>query len=139
MAALSIPRLGELEPSEYGSLISRPLPVRAFGGAFSFEFDRYEFDLKHDDFSKVVHNLLASSADLISAATPYVVQYYEDMVQLIGDDRRDLEILDPTDVWRFVEFGSVISMSRDYDNVDDVFASLECECRWEREHGLLLV
>lgn len=45
------------------------------------------------------------------------------------------------DVWRHVTFGGeiIVRVRADGDSEDGVYLSIECECDWEPEHGLMLV
>ena len=139
-SAIDIPGLGTFRNGTYGVLVSEFHPIAALGGRIcQFELEGYEGDPHPEDFVQAVRNVLAASDTLLRNASPYVHQYYADMLTLWGDKAPNLNIQQPDDVWRHVELGSVLSVSRDHDMGRDVFVSIECSREWEVEHGLQLV
>jgi hypothetical protein len=137
---VEISGIGTFDRDEYGLLVSEPRPIGAFGSkAMRFELDGYEGDAHPEDFVRAVQNILAATDRLLLDATDFVHQYCLDELADWGDDAPSIEMQRPADVWEYVDLGSVLILSRDHGRGRDVFASLECECAWEPEHGLQLV
>jgi hypothetical protein len=82
---------------------------------------------------------MAADESLLADATEHVHQYCIDMNTLWGDEAPILDISKPEDVWRYVDLGTQLCVSRDHGSGRDVFVSLECNCAGEIEHGLQLV
>jgi hypothetical protein len=49
------------------------------------------------------------------------------------------EIPDPDSVWDYVSFGTEFHIERNRRRDGRAYASVECGCAWEREHGLQVV
>jgi hypothetical protein len=138
--SVDLPGIGILREEQYGNLVSEALPIAALAGRdCHFVFDGFEGDPHPEDFIQAVRNVMAADESLLAAATGHVHQYCIDMQTLWGEAAPTLDISKPADVWRYVDLGTQLSVSRDHDSGRDVFVSLECNCAWEIEHGLQLV
>jgi hypothetical protein len=139
------PLLGPLRRDDrFGWYQSEPKPVRFLGGrACRFIFDDYGSDeAELLDIRRAVQNALDVGPEVLATAEPYVVQYCEEMLVRYPDEfRPKVHLAKPSDVWSYVRFGSELHVSRrtDGDAEDGVYVSIECNCDWEREHGMQLV
>jgi hypothetical protein len=140
MKAMDVPGIGRFEPGEYETLVSEPLAVAAFGGKrCRFELEGYAEDANPERLLQAVRSVLAATERLLLDATPHVHQYCLDMLALLGPEAPELDLERPEDVWKHVSLGDTFVVTRDHDDVQDAFVSLECNCAWEVEHGLQLV
>ena len=138
--AVEVPGLGTFSEGPHGDLVSQSRTIGALGGRqCHFLFEGFEGDPHPEDFIQAVQNLLAADRTLLAGATQYVHQYCVDMQKLWGNEAPTLDISEPADVWRYVDLGTELCVSRDHGAGRDVFVSLECNCAWEVEHGLQLV
>lgn len=107
-----------------------------------FVFDGYIDDAQNSDYQRALQNLLELDSSALTAVTPYVAQYCNEVAYLCGDNKMlQVSIERPSDVWNYVQFGSELHVSRraNGDDEDGIYFSLECNCDWEPEHGLVLV
>ncbi len=139
------PLLGPLRRDDRsGWYESEPKPVRFLGGrACRFVFDDYGADeARQLEVRRAVQNALDAGPEVLAAAEPYVVRYCEEMLVRYPDELRPkVSLARPSDVWSYVHFGGELHVSRraDGDAEDGVYLSIECNCEWEREHGMQLV
>ena len=64
------------------------------------------------------------------------------MLALFGDDGPEgITLEKPGDVWKYVEIGDRVCVEQQADGPaeDGWYLSINCNCDWEEEHGLLLV
>jgi hypothetical protein len=137
---MSVLSIDDFERGMHGVLVSRPVAVSALGGRLCrFQLDGYDGDPYPEDFLRAVGNILDATPSLVIEATSYVHQYCVEMLALWGEDAPNIDIQRPEDVWKHVDLGSELVVSRDHDPGRDTYVSLECNCAWEVEHGLQLV
>ncbi len=89
-----------------------------------------------------VERFLQAEPSRLLDAEPYVFAYCRDMLQSYDDEERPIELpAVPHDVWSHVRFGDEIVVRARFagDAEDGVYLSLDCDCSWEEEHGLMLV
>lgn len=98
----------------------------------------YRDDPSQHDFETVVRSLLACDRDALLAASQPLYQYYADMKRVIGEDDVP-SILTAEEAWDHVQLGREVYIERRHGGDKRVYASIECECEWETEHGLQLV
>jgi hypothetical protein len=142
---VNIPPIGDVEPHadvrEW--LISPPHPIRCLlGHVVQFVFEGYLDDPCKSDYHRAIQNLLELDSFALTAVAPYVAQYCNEISDLCGDDELpQISIERPSDVWHYVQFGTELQVSRraEGDDEDGIYFSLECNCDWEPEHGLVLV
>jgi hypothetical protein len=142
---LNVPPVGPVAPhpdvSEW--FISEPHQLKCLlGHAVQFVFDDYIDDARKADYCRALQNLLDLDSSALTAAEPHVTQYCNEMLDLYDDEvRPSISIKQSSDVWKYVQFGSQLHVSRraDGDDEDGIYFSLECDCDWELEHGLVLV
>jgi hypothetical protein len=142
---LNVPPIGPLAPhpdvSEW--FISEPHPMKCLPGhAVQFVFEGYIDDARKTDYHRALQNLIDLDGSALTAVEPYVAQYCNEMLDLYDDeDRLHVSIEQPSDVWEYVQFGLELHVSRRAagDDEDGIYFSLECNCDWEPEHGLVLV
>lgn len=83
-------------------------------------------------------NLLGCNESVLRDAATHVFKYYKYFCE-IADDSSLPKIRNAAAVWKHVEFGSSIIIQRRSFGDKGLYASLECECDWEPEHGLQIV
>lgn len=141
---MRIPGLGPVKAdAEGGWYVSSPLAVKVLGGALCrIVVDGYDDDHRQEDFHETIRTFLALDPSVLAAASPAIFAYYRDVVDSLaasGDQSMHVEIEGPHDVLNHVQFGDEPTLSRDADDDQHVYVSLECECDWEPEHGLQIV
>ncbi|SFR94385.1 hypothetical protein SAMN05216570_0978 [Dyella sp. OK004] len=139
---MQIPGLGVVTKDDgLGWYISDEVRIEAFGGqACRVCVEGYAGDHDKDAFHEAIANLLSADERVLSAASPSVFAYYEDVRPYLSpSDLANLNIATPADVWSHVQFGSEVIVSRRGNGDRCVYVSIECNCDWEREHGLLIV
>jgi hypothetical protein len=139
------PVLGPLTRNErFGWYESEPKAVRFLGGQLCrFILHGYGSDAaKQYEIRSALQNALDAGPDVLTAAEAYVVQYCQEMLaRYLDESRPNVRLEKPSDVWSYVQFGRNLHVSRRaHNDVDDgVYASIECNCDWEPEHGMQLV
>ena len=139
---MHIPGLGTVtKDDDFGWYISDEVTINAFGGqACRVCVEGYDDDRDKDAFHEAIANLLSADDRVLSAASASVFEYYEDIRSYLSpNDLADLNIATPADVWRHVQFGGEAIVSRRGNGDCCVYVSIECNCNWEREHGLQIV
>ncbi len=69
---------------------------------------------------------------------------YDNCMQFLDTVDRDeadnsfRQIVDENEIWNFIQ-PTEIFLARRYRRDKDIYLSIDCECDWEREHGLQLV
>lgn len=139
---MQIPGLGTVtEDQSLGWYISDEIAIKALGGQLCHVcLEGYDDDSDQEAFHRAIANLLAADEDVLRSASTYVFQYYEDMRRYIpAGDLAKLSIATPTDVWNYIQFGGEVIVNRRSDGDRGIYVSIECNCDWEREHGLQIV
>jgi hypothetical protein len=142
------PSLGVLtyDPGE-GAYVSEVRPLAVLGGhPCRFIIECFP-DPRPDEVHAAIRNMIEAGPSVLTAAEEFVVQYCTEMLELEleandPDQPRSMpKLAKPEDVWKHVQFGDEIYVSRrsDGDPEDGIYLSLECNCDWEVEHGLQLV
>ncbi len=80
--------------------------------------------------------LSGTPAVLREADEPFL-RYYKDFEQFWLEDRKVIKTADQR--WTHVKPGKEVWVSRRAYGDKGIYVSIECECDWEREHGLQLV
>ncbi len=139
---MEMPGVGPLTLDEsLGWYYSAPVTASALGGAEGQIV--VSQDCLADEDEPAVHRAIETflnSGSALPAASAAVHAYYGDTVRLFREQGWELElaeIAEPELVWEYVSFGREFHVDRDVDG--QVYVSVECECSWEREHGLQLV
>jgi hypothetical protein len=77
---------------------------------------------------------------VLKDSEPHIFRYYQDCNRYwTPGDEQYLDIASPEGVWRHVELGYEVHVSRRNFRDKGIYISLECNCDWEREHGLQIV
>jgi hypothetical protein len=126
---------------DLGWYYSPSVPASALGGVVGqiVVAEDYPADNDKDAVDRAVAAFL-TSGNALPAASTVVHAYYRDTVRLFREQGWDLdlpEIAEPASVWDHVSIGHEFHVERDAER--QVYVSVECECAWEREHGLQLV
>ncbi len=100
----------------------------------------YDTDDFPEEFDTAIENFLDSTKAPLKAAEPHIYRYYEDLNALWArGDPEYIEIVEPSLVWDHISISNEAMVSRRAYGDKGVYISLECECSWEPEHGLLIV
>ncbi|MFK7987436.1 MAG: hypothetical protein AB8I08_15550 [Sandaracinaceae bacterium] len=95
-----------------------------------------------------IANLRRAGPELLAAATEPIYQYYLYIAGSVSDEAFECgipRIERPADVWKHVQLGRYPGVSASLDDAGGylhagvAYVTFECECDWEREHGLALV
>ena len=138
---ITIPILGLLEVDPYdGWLKSQPIEINALSGKFEFILEEYETDPQVEDFHTAVQHFLALDHTALEQAQDAIYQYYQDCCAYITPASEEhIHIPSPNQVWRHIEFGDELMVSRRLHGDNAVYISLTCHCDWEPEHSLQIV
>lgn len=142
---MNVPPIGLVTPDPNVSewLVSGPYALKCLlGHAVQFVLEDYADDTRKADYQSALQNLVHLNSAALTAVELHVLQYCNEMLDLYeASDRPDVEIEHPSDVWKYVQFGSelVVTRREEGDEEDGIYFSLGCSCDWAREHGLALV
>ncbi len=98
----------------------------------------YLDDSVKQEFHDVVRNLLSSTRDTLLAASPDLQRYCSDINQFL-EPEDELHVDDPYELWNHVRLGRTIYVERRHYGDRKLYATIECGCDWEPEHGLQIV
>jgi hypothetical protein len=101
----------------------------------------YDEDPRQEDFEVAIRNLLSCPFEVFRRAEPYIFKYYQEMNSTwwTPEDPEYLVIESPDKVWQHIQVGRQPMVSRRASGDKAIYASFECECDWEPEHGLQIV
>ena len=139
---MNIPGLGEVEKDErFGDYYSQRLSLALLNRKqCRVVIDGYDDDENKKDFHLVIANLLTAPFSVLKDAEPYIFQYYQDMNSYRSPaDEEFLVIESPNQVWKHIQLADNAVLTRRAYGDQSVYVSLECNCDWEREHGLQIV
>ena len=90
-----------------------------------------------------IDNFLALTEANRIADSYHIFAYYKDFHKDVGgEDWLDEEMgipESPTDIWKYVKPNRMICIEKGYDGDDNWYITMEANCDWEEEHGLMLV
>jgi hypothetical protein len=138
---MEIPGLGLVTVDDFGDYVSLSLPVPVFGDALCrFVVVGYDGDDAKVDFETAINTFLGLDESALRSASAPVFQYYLDVKTEVLGDEDLVSIAGPDEVWSYVRAGGEVTVQRERASGDrQVYVSVECECAWEREHGLQIV
>lgn len=139
---MELPGLGNLDwDTKSDEYRSGPLPVPVLGGApCRFIVEGYDNDSRKDDYHAAIINFLSAGPSVLKEAEASIYRYYEDCNEHWGqEDKEYVAIQSAGEVWGHVRLGDEALVSRRDSGDCGIYISLECECDWEREHGLQIV
>jgi hypothetical protein len=125
--------------------VSKKKKVPCLGVSCAFVLQGLDDDPRPEELRAAVKNMLAAGPEVLKAAQPHVVHYCEDILALYAKNPKagppPMTLKKPGDVWSHVRFGDTLYVKRRNKGgaEDGVYLTLECNCDWEREHGLQLV
>jgi hypothetical protein len=90
------------------------------------------------EFGDAIHNLLRCDPSTLLNASDDLFCYYTDIKSMVDDDDVP-NISRPDDAWACVRLGRDVYVERRSHGDKRVYATIECGCDWEEEHGLQLV
>jgi hypothetical protein len=137
---MEIPGLGVVtQHCEF--LRSEPIPSPLLGGQLCrIIVAGYVDDVNKEEFHEAINNFLSGDASVLKACEQKVYDYYK----LVNDgcwepdDDEYITIESPSGVWDYIQLGSMMVERCAYGD-KGVYVSLESECEWEPEHGLMIV
>ena len=138
---MTIQPLGALErdPDLPEWLRSAPVAVPYFGGVkLPFVLHGFEDDATPADFESALNAFFRLGAVDREQASHYVFRLYRQFVEAVGEDEFDFTIPSASAVWDFVT-PTDIHVSRRHRRDQLVYVELLSECRWEVEHGLVVI
>ncbi len=139
---MHIPGLGEVEFEEGVDWYhSKEMQFKILDGATcEIVIEAYDEDDRKQDFHAAIAAFMAGEPAVLRRAEADIFQYYRDMnAQREESDEDYVIIAAPADVWKHIQFGFEIMVSRGHDEEQAVYISITCNCDWEREHGLQIV
>ena len=142
---MNVPPIGPVTPDANVSewLVSGPYALKCLlGHAVQFVLEGYADDTEKADYHNALQNLVDLNSAALTAVELHVLQYCNEMLDRYEQaDRPRVEIEHPSDVWKHVQFGSELLVTRrdEGDEEDGIYFSLACSCDWAQEHGLVLV
>ena len=138
---MEVPGLGKVEPhEEFGWLCSQPLPIGGLSGhRCRMLLIGYDQDSRKEDFHDAIANVRSGERDLLTEAARHVFRYYEYVSRDWDPGSPDYIEATPESIWRHVQLGSELLISRRSRGDHAIYISLECNCDWAPEHGLQLV
>lgn len=89
-------------------------------------------------FGEAIYNLLHCDRSTLLAASDDLFRYYTDIKSMVNDDRIP-DISRPEDAWGHVQLGHEVYIERRTYGDKLIYATIECGCDWEVEHGLQIV
>lgn len=139
---MNIPGLGEVIKDErFGWYDSSPIPLEVFmGKECRFIIEGYDDDVAKEDYHSTIAAFKTAPPHVLQNAEEFVFQYYQDINKFWkSSDPEFLFIDSPKDVWKHIQLGHDVVISRRGYGNNEIYVSIECECDWEPEHGLQLV
>lgn len=98
----------------------------------------YLDDPAQEEFRDVIQNLLSRTRNTLLAASSDLQRYCSDINQFVETEEK-LYVDNAHDLWNHVRLGRAIYIERrDYGD-RKLYATIECGCDWEQEHGLQIV
>jgi hypothetical protein len=138
---VEIPGLGSLSEDDIeGYRTDTPVRVPALDGEYHVSLAGYDDDPDPAETHAVIAAFLSLGRPVLLDAAPAIYDYYRTVA---SDLRRagvePVAIDGPGDVWDHIT-PTEVTVERDGPEGDGpVYVSIECECAWEPEHGLLIV
>jgi hypothetical protein len=145
---MELPYIGRVKADNrfprLGLLVSKPVRIPFLGNkACRFELKQYRQDSNPQEVHTAIANILSASHSVLTDAQDHLYDYYRDMSELFAAHGWPAPplIKGPGGVWEHVHFGDTLYIERlrKGSPEDGIYASLECGCNWEREHGLQIV
>ncbi|WP_237228865.1 DUF6985 domain-containing protein [Rubinisphaera sp. JC750] len=90
------------------------------------------------DFRDAIQNFFRCERSTLLRSSDDLFRYYTDVKSLVDDD--DIPaITKPEGAWDHIQFGREVCFVRRIGGDNRIYATIECGCDWEREHGLQIV
>lgn len=117
-------------------LESEPVFVPMLQREVRFVLFDYEEDGNRSEFHDAIAEFLKLPPAVLLAANNDIFRYYRDTVRAVDAD--DMPVIEsPYDVWSHIELHDNVSLSRRGYGDLKVYVTVETECDWEPEHGLV--
>ena len=118
---------------------ARPFPCLSLVGlALPFVLRDVEADSSPGDFESAVVSFFCLGTAEREQAGHYVFRLYRQFVEAVGEDEFDFTVPSASAVWDFVT-PTEIHVSRRHRRGQLVYVEILAECRWEIEHGLVVI
>jgi hypothetical protein len=139
---MNVPGLGEVTKDErFGLYYSLPCRLAVLNEIeCRVVLEGYDEDPHKADYHEAISNLLSATPSVLKEAEGFIYQYYQDVAGYYPEDDKEFpRIASAGEIWAHIQLGNEPMVSRrGYGNLG-VYVSLECNCDWEREHGLQIV
>jgi hypothetical protein len=135
-----VPHLGDVtvDPDVEDWLCSAPVFVPLLQREVKFVLSDYENDENPTEFDDAIGAFLALQPEVLHSVDVEIYSYYNDTVKSVDAD--DMPSIDSaTDVWNHIELHDNVSLSRRNYGDRKVYVTVEMECDWEPEHGLVMI
>lgn len=139
---MNVPGLGEVAKDDrFGWHYSQPIKVAMLDGKeCRIVLEGYDEEPNKNDYHVAISKFLSSSASVMKEAEAYIYQYYQDTSSFFSPSDQEFVAIDsPSEIWAHIQLGSEPIVSRRGYGDGKIYISLECNCDWEREHGLQIV
>ena len=136
--ALTIAGLGDVT-ADGEWFVTKPHDVSILGGACRFIIDGFDLSENSDDLVACIRAFCSLDRAALDDAAPEVFAYYRDVADEVEAHEEGFpSIADPGLVWDFVQLSTEPWVQRETPD-GPWFVTLENECAWDAEHGLMLV
>lgn len=139
---MNVPGLGEVTKDDrFGWYYSQPMKLAVLDGKeCRIVLESYDEEPNKDDYHAAISEFLSSSPSVLRESETYIFQYYQDINSFFSpSDEEFVAISSPTEIWAHIQLGDEPIVSRRGYGDEGIYISLECNCDWEREHGLQIV
>jgi hypothetical protein len=136
---MEVPGLGEVTKDErFGWYYSQPIAVPMLGGKpCRIVLEDYDGDERKEDFHVAIANFLSAPPSVLRDGDEPLFRYYKDCAEWVEGDLEPITNSDQ--LWSHVRIGDEPMLTRRANGDKGIYVSLDCNCDWEREHGLQIV
>ncbi len=137
---MNISSLGALHPDPQFPewLVSGPVGIPYFDGQpLEFTLEALT-DADEAEAQNAVEAFLALNTTARLAASPFVFQNYQKMVNAVGEEDMECRVSAPEEIWAHVQPTGVV-VSRRHRRDCAIYVQITANCDWEPEHGLQII
>ncbi len=107
---------------------------------YRFVLEDYdENQQRAEEYFSAIRNFLSAEQSVWDLAAPYAYGYYYRTKEAIVEEDDFPQVTNAFLIWEFVTFPEDISVCLRPGSAGCAYLSMDCECEWEREHGMQLV
>jgi hypothetical protein len=139
---MEIPGLGVVtKHAKFSYYESQPISVSVLNGTVcQILVEGYDDSPFKDDFHQAIDNFLTIGPSVLAEVEHHIFDFYKDCnAYWETDDESYIDIKSPSDIWKHIQFGSQPIVQQRNRDKKMIYVSIECNCDWEREHGLQIV